>query len=72
MHATGGDDIFGRPDFYHHPGVTKNVVFADGHVANMRISLPCYSYGRGGDLGNNLWPNQATYNKFWFGKHPVP
>ncbi len=68
-YATGVDDVFVRADFYRHANTTKNAAFGDGHVDKLKMSMPCYTYGRGGE-GGNFYPTKAAYETFWYGRTP--
>jgi prepilin-type N-terminal cleavage/methylation domain-containing protein/prepilin-type processing-associated H-X9-DG protein len=65
-------DLFGMNLSYRHAATTINLVFADGHTESRKRAIPCYTYGRGGDEGNNVYPNSRAYREFWYGKNPFP
>ena len=62
-----GRDLFFYKPSYRHAGLTKNLGFIDGHSESAPMSIPCYTYGRGGD-GGNYYPDTLEYYNFWYGR----
>lgn len=52
--------------FYRHNG-GMNVAFVDGHVANVKKSIPGYTYNQGGEAGT-YWPTLREMHLFWWGR----